>query len=60
MSFALTPAQEFDGVLDFSDKAHRTIYDKSVAKLPITPFDCVHTQVVDFMSSLEYKAHEFG
>ena len=60
MSFALTPAQNIDEVLDFSDKAHRSIYDKSIAPLSINSFDCVSTQLVDFMSALSKKAHDFG
>ena len=60
MVFSLTPAQNVDGVLDFDDKAHRAIYDKSITALPINPFDCDNTQLVDFMSSLSKKAHDFG
>ena len=60
MAFALTPAQNIDDVLDFTEKSHRAIYDKSVAPLPIDKFDCVHTQIVDFMSALTKKAHDFG
>ena len=60
MAFALTPAQNFDQLLDFDDKAHVKVYEKAVAKLPIDPFDCVHTQLIDFMSALEKKASDYG
>ena len=60
MAFALTPGQNVDAVLDFGDKSHRAIYEKSIAPLPIDSFDCVNTQLVDFMSALSKKAHDFG
>ena len=60
MAFALTPGQNVDVVLDFGDKSHRAIYEKSVAPLPIDAFDCVNTQLVDFMTALSKKAHDFG
>ena len=59
-TFALTPAQNFDEVLDFDDKAHRAIYEKSIEKLHVDKFDCEQTQLVDFMSALSKKAHDFG
>ena len=60
MAFALIPAQNFDQLLDFDDKAHVKVYEKAVPKLPINPFDCVHTQLIDFMSALEKKASNYG
>ena len=60
MAFALTPAQNFDAVLDFTEKSHRAIYDKATAPLPINVFDCNHTQLFDFMSGLSKKADNFG
>ena len=60
MAFSLTPAQNIDAVLDFTEKSHRALYDKAVAPLSIDPFDCVNTQLVDFMSALSKKAHDFG
>ena len=59
-TFALTPAQNVSEVLDFDDKAHRGIYEKAIEKLKVDPFDCEQTQLVDFMSSLAKKAHDFG
>jgi hypothetical protein len=59
-TFALTPAQNVNEVLDFDDKAHRAIYEKAVEKLKVDPFDCEQTQLVDFMSALAKKAHDFG
>ena len=60
MAFSLTPAQNIDAVLDFKEKSHRALYDKAVAPLSRDPFDCVNTQLVDFMSALSKKAHDFG
>ena len=59
-TFALTPAQNVSEVLDFDDKAHRAIYEKAIEKLKVDPFDCEQTQLVDFMSALAKKAHDFG
>ena len=60
MAFSLTPAQTIDVVLDFTEKSHRSIYDKAIAPLSIDPFDCVHTQLVDFMTALSKKSDDFG
>ena len=59
MAFSLTPAQNIDVVLDFTEKTHRLIYEKATAKLPIDPFACDHLQLVDFMTALSKKAHDF-
>ena len=60
MAFCLTPAQNVADVLDFDEKSHRAIYERAVAPLQIDPFDCVHTQLMDFMTALSKKAHDFG
>ena len=60
MAFSFTPAQNIDAVLEFTEKSHRSLYDKAVAPLSIDPFDCVNTQLVDFMSAQSKKAHDFG
>ena len=60
MVFALTPAQHFDGLLDFDEKSHRSVYAAATNKLHIDPFDCEQSQLVDFMSALSKKAHDFG
>ena len=60
MAFSLTPAQTIDAVLDFTEKSHRSIYDKAIAPLSIDAFDCDHTQLVDFMTALSKKSDDFG
>ena len=60
MAFALTPAQNVDNLLDFDQKAHRAIFNGATAPLPIDPFDCVQTQLVDFMAALTKKARDYG
>ena len=59
-TFSLTPANNVKGVLDFSTKVLQVIYDKATCPLPIDPFDCVHTQLNDFMAALSKRAHDFG
>ena len=60
MVFSLTPAQNIDAVLDFTEKSHRSLYEKATAKLPVDPFNCNHLQLVDFMTTLSKKADDFG
>ena len=59
-TFSLTPAQNVATALDFSLKAHRSIYEQATKPLPIDPFDCVHTQLPDFLAALTKRAHDFG
>ena len=56
----LTPAQNQEGLLDYDDKGHRSIYDKGVAPLPIDKFDCEQSQLVEFMDALAKRAHDMG
>ena len=59
-TFSLTPAQSVGTVLNFSNKAHRAIFEQATKPLPIDPFDCVHTQLPDFLAALTKRAHDFG
>ena len=59
-AFALTPAQHVDVVLNFNNKVHRTIYNGAIAPLPIDPFDCVQSQLMDFMAAITKKARDYG
>ena len=60
MAFSLTPGQNIDQVLNFDEKSHRAIYNNASAKLPIDAFDCVDTQLLDFMSALTKRAYDYG
>ena len=47
-------------MLNFDEKSHRAIYNNASAKLPIDAFDCVDTQLMDFMSALTKRAYDYG
>ena len=58
--FALCPAQAFNDVLDYTQTAHRKLYEGGVAKLSSELYNCEPDGLYGFLKNLEDRAAEYG
>ena len=59
-TFALTPYQAIDGIIDYTTNEGRKYYERATAKLNDEGFDCQADTLRAFIKDLERRAEAFG
>ena len=60
ITFALTPAMTYEGLVDYSTAQGRKLYDNATAKLDDELFDCNAEDLYAFLKSLKDRARDYG
>ena len=60
VTFAFSPAQAVQGLLDFSKSEHSKIYKSAIREVCKDPFDCEAEDLYQFLKDVQDRADEMG